>query len=185
MELSMQDRLNKIWSAMKQRCYNTNNSGYPNYGGRGITICDEWLDANNGLVNFRNWAMSNGYNDNLSIDRIDNNKGYSPDNCRWADAKTQSRNRRTNHLFTVECETKTLIEWCEIYGIDRTLIRDRLRRGWDPELAITTPPLSETDPSRYYTRIISDEIDQAQRDLEEAEHEKYIREKFLNVEWKE
>ncbi|MBR5460641.1 MAG: hypothetical protein IKV53_07195 [Clostridia bacterium] len=87
-------RLYRIYNAMKTRCYNKHSKAYKNYGERGIAICDDWLNKETGFVNFYNWSISHGYADNLSIDRIDGDKGYSPDNCRWADSITQNRNRK-------------------------------------------------------------------------------------------
>lgn len=84
-------RIYRIWQAMKRRCYTPNNTNYKNYGERGITVCDEWK---NSFTAFYDWAMSNGYKDNLSIDRIDNNSGYSPNNCRWTNMHIQSANKR-------------------------------------------------------------------------------------------
>lgn len=84
-------RLYRIWEGMKARCYNPNRERYPDYGGRGITICDEWLHD---FGAFRDWAMANGYRDDLSIDRKDNDKGYSPENCRWQTVEQQNNNRR-------------------------------------------------------------------------------------------
>lgn len=85
-------RLYQIYSGMKNRCYNSKSPAYPRYGGRGITICDEWL-GDNGVQNFINWSLSHNYNDTLSIDRINNDKGYSPDNCQWVTRSFNSAKR--------------------------------------------------------------------------------------------
>lgn len=91
-------RLYNIWALMKSRCSNTNNKDFINYGGRGIKICPEWMDKLKGFINFRDWAIQNGYNELLQIDRIDNNGNYEPNNCRWVTIKENSWNRRTNKL---------------------------------------------------------------------------------------
>ena len=121
-------RLHRIWAAMKARCCNENIPAYKYYGGRGITICDEWKDS---FEKFYAWAVKSGYRDNLSIDRIDNNKGYSPENCRWATNKEQSNNQRSTRLLTYDGETHSLAEWADITGINyRTLIY-RVNNNWD------------------------------------------------------
>lgn len=97
-----ENRIYRIWHGMKNRCKNPNSKDYPNYGGRGITVCEEW---DTDFRSFRSWAFENGYSDDLSIDRIDNNKGYSPSNCRWADLSTQNSNRR---VTTVEIRGKQM-----------------------------------------------------------------------------
>ena len=91
-------RLYEIWHHMKQRCYNPKSTGYKNYGGRGITVCTEWLGKENGFINFRDWAIQNGYKEELQIDRIDNNGNYSSDNCRWVTHQENSQNKRTTKL---------------------------------------------------------------------------------------
>lgn len=121
-------RLYRIWKSMKARCYNKNNENYKLYGARGISICEEWM---NDFVNFRDWAMLNGYNEYLTIDRIDNNGNYEPSNCRWVTVKVQSNNRRTNHLITYKNQTHTISEWSEILNIPQMVISGRLQQGWD------------------------------------------------------
>lgn len=116
----------EIWQGMKKRCYNPHDARYDRYGGRGITVCDEWRED---FSVFYKWALENGYADNLTIDRIDNDKGYSPDNCRWADAETQCRNRSSNIKITIGNATKTLTEWCEIFEVDRATIQARYNRN--------------------------------------------------------
>lgn len=129
-------RLYRIWNNMKSRCYNPHFSQYKNYGARGISVCDEWKDD---FQSFHDWAISHGYTDELTIDRIDNNGNYRPDNCRWINNKAQSNNRRSNHIVTIENETKTLTEWCEIYDINYQTVQDRIRRGWSESDALTKP----------------------------------------------
>lgn len=116
------------WKAMKNRCYNPNHIYYKNYGARGITVCDEWK---NSYENFYKWACSSGYKKGLTIDRIDNDKGYSPENCRWATRKEQGRNQRTNRKITINGITKLMCEWAEESGISEKNILKRIRRGWN------------------------------------------------------
>ena len=144
-------RLHGIWRGMKDRCLNRNDVSYPSYGGRGITICDEWL---NDFVSFYLWAIANGYSDKLSIDRIDNNKGYMPSNCRWAECEIQSRNRRSNRRFSYNGKTQTLAEWAREYGIDRKTLSDRMDRfGWSFERALITKAGASYDHRRNKAAI--------------------------------
>jgi hypothetical protein len=129
-------RLYGIYHNMKTRCYNAKSQFYHRYGGRGITVCEEWK---NDFQIFYEWAMYNGYSDELTLDRIDSDKGYSPDNCRWTDKRTQAINRCTTHLITIEGVTKSLIEWCEIFCINYQTVQDRLKRGWSEEKALKSP----------------------------------------------
>ena len=129
-------RLYKIWIGMKDRCNNPNNSRYLSYGGRGIFVCKEW---NNSYESFKNWSLHNGYQENLSIDRINVNGNYEPNNCRWATNKEQQNNMTTNKLLTYNNETHTLSEWSEITGINKSTLSKRINRsGWSVEKALTT-----------------------------------------------
>lgn len=129
-------RLYRIWIYMRRRCTRPSISCYEGYGGRGVYICEEWY---NDFSVFQAWALANGYKDNLSIDRIDVNGGYTPENCRWADAKTQASNRRSNRKITFQGETLTLTQWAERFGMSRQGLSDRLSRGWPVERALTEP----------------------------------------------
>jgi len=129
-------RLFYIWASMRERCRNPNNSRYENYGGKGVKVCDEWSE----YKPFEEWALNNGYREDLTIDRIDVDGDYCPANCRWADAKTQQRNKTTNHYVEIDGETKTLAEWCEIYGADYNVVHSRIKYyDWEPKRALETP----------------------------------------------
>lgn len=121
-----QTRIYSIWENMKARCNCPSEKHYMNYGGRGIKVCQSW----NEFENFYKWAIQNGYNDNLTIDRIDNDKGYSPDNCRFVSRIVQQNNRRVNKTITYNNETHTIAEWSRIKNIKASTIRARLKYGW-------------------------------------------------------
>lgn len=122
-------RLYNIWRHIKSRCNNPKDAKYHNYGGRGILVCSEWND----FVPFYEWAMSNGYTDELEIDRKDNNGNYCPDNCRWTTRKVQCNNFSRNHLITYDNETRTLQEWSELLGVNKSTMSTRAWRGWSDE----------------------------------------------------
>lgn len=131
-------RLFNIFNSMKQRCLNNLDKNYKLYGGKGVKICREWLDKEEGFINFYNWAIQNGYNENLTIDRIDVNGDYEPNNCRWVTMKIQANNRRNNHLVTYNGETHTISEWSEITNINKTTLAKRLNvYKWSVEKALT------------------------------------------------
>lgn len=149
-------RLYKIYYSMKSRCYgNWDKRQMKNYRDRGITICDEWL---NDYPAFRDWAMQNGYNDTLTIERIDNDKGYSPDNCKWIPLKEQAANRRTNYYITIDDETHTMAEWCRRNNVSRDAACKRIEAyGWDPVLAVTTPTRAYEEYGRFSRKRKADE----------------------------
>ena len=128
-------RIFSIWLGIKNRCCNINEPAYKNYGGRGITICKEW---ENDFKTFYDWSMANGYQDNLTIDRINNNGNYEPSNCRWADKKIQANNQRNTVKITYKGQQKSLTEWAEQYNINKGTLRQRLKRGWEVEKALKT-----------------------------------------------
>lgn len=114
------------WKHIKQRCYNPNDIGYKYYGGRGIKVCNEWLDKEKGFANFYNWSMQNGYREDLSIDRINNDGNYEPNNCRWTTRKVQNNNTRRLHIITYNNESHTLTEWSKILNINVTTLSNRI-----------------------------------------------------------
>lgn len=127
-------RLYRIWTGIKNRCNNPNADAYSNYGGRGIKICKKWSDD---FKEFRKWALSVGYKDTLTIDRIDVNGNYEPSNCRWATDKEQSNNRRKNHYITYNNETHTISEWAEKLQISKDTLRKRIvKHHWSIEKAL-------------------------------------------------
>lgn len=129
-------RICEIWSNMLRRCYDERDNQYKNYGGRGIKICDEWKDD---VVAFYNWAISNGYQDHLSIDRIDVNGNYEPSNCRWVTIKEQCNNKTNNHLITYHGRTMNLMKWSEELGVNYYTLRSRINiLKWDVERAFET-----------------------------------------------
>lgn len=140
-------RLYEEWKGIKFRCYNPKCAEYDRYGGRGITICPEWLHS---FESFRDWALANGYQDNLTIERKDNDGPYNPDNCQWITHKDQQRNRSNNRRITYNGETKTLSQWAEETGIPYSTLRARLDHGWSIERSL----LTSVDKTRAHrTRI--------------------------------
>lgn len=124
------ERLYRIWKDMKRRCKNPNRKGYKNYGGRGIKVCEEWDKS---YLSFREWALNNGYSDELTIERIDNNGNYEPNNCKWIPMEEQQRNTRNNAMIEINGVVKPLVEWCEIKNFPYKLALDRRSRGIDGE----------------------------------------------------
>ena len=110
---------------MKKRCESHNDKRYCDYGGRGIKVCEEWHN----FINFYNWAIQNGYSEDLTIDRIDNNGNYEPSNCRWSTNKEQANNRRTNINITIGNTTKTMTEWCDIFNLEYNVVNARYHRN--------------------------------------------------------
>lgn len=156
------DRLYSVWQDMKSRCSNKNDKKYHRYGGRGITVCDEWADD---YSLFKEWAINSGYDESAkrgecTIDRIDVNKGYCPDNCRFTDVKTQNLNKENTVKIKYQGKVLTLKEWSSITGINESTLRERKRKGWPPEKMLSTKNYS--DKSYYYdgklmtTRELSD-----------------------------
>ena len=130
----------KAWGAMKTRCYNKNVKGYKNYGGRGITVCDEWVDSYETFLA----DMGRKPSPEHSLERIDNNKGYSKENCKWATQTEQANNQRSNIKITINGETFTLQTWANKVNIRRGTIKSRINRGWTPEKAVLTPVIKQS-----------------------------------------
>lgn len=129
-------RLYRIWFDMKRRCYQKQNKRWDKYGGRGIKVCPEWV---NDFQAFFDWSMAHGYADCLTIDRINMDGDYSPDNCRWADKFQQANNRSNNHYITYRGKTKTMMEWSKEIGMSYTTLRRRINSGWNVNEAFERP----------------------------------------------
>lgn len=131
------DEFYPTWWGMMRRCYNPNSHNYSRYGGRGISVCDSWHDPSVFIL----WAKSTvgKKTRELTLDRINNNLGYSPENCRWVSAKQQANNRRSNSLEELDGEVKTITEWCEIYSISSETVRARQKRGVPLKEALVEP----------------------------------------------
>lgn len=128
-------KLQGVWQMMKRRCFYPDYPKYVSYGARGITMCKEWLN----FKNFMEWSLTNGYEVGLSIDRIDNDKDYCPQNCRWVDRYVQQNNMRSNRFLEMNGEKHTVSEWARITHINRRNIYYRLNKGWSTERALTIP----------------------------------------------
>ncbi len=131
-------RIYRIWRGLQTRCQNKKVKDFPRYGGRGITVCEEW-DAS--FLAFESWALANGYADDLCIDRIDNDSGYSPENCRWVTLKANNGNRCSSRFLEAFGETKTMSQWTEDERciVCKATFEYRIRTGWDVEAAIVRP----------------------------------------------
>lgn len=127
-----------VWSDMKSRCSDTNAMPYQDYGGRGIKVCEEWVAS---FESFQRWALANGYKQGLTLDRINVNDGYTPENCRWVTMKTQCNNKRNNRFISYKGETHTISEWSEVTGISKAVLRYRLNAGWSVEDALSVQPI--------------------------------------------
>ncbi|GMX64564.1 hypothetical protein Elgi_38330 [Paenibacillus elgii] len=133
-------RIYKIHKSMMDRCNNPNSkTNYDNYGARGIRVCEEWL-GDEGFINFYKWSLENGYDDLLTLDRKDVNGNYEPENCRWATKKEQGNNRRDNTLIKHNGEVKTLSQWAEKAGLHISTLLNRIKRGGDLAVILSTPP---------------------------------------------
>lgn len=122
-----------VWLQIRNRCMKESNPHYMDYGGRGISVCKSW---SNSYESFRNWALSSGYKQGLSIDRINNDGNYEPDNCRWVDSVAQANNRRSNKIYSYNGETLNVTQWANKLGISPKLLFGRLYAGWTFEESI-------------------------------------------------
>lgn len=136
-------RLYSIWRNMKCRCSCPTASKYEIYGGKGIRVCDEWLP----FTGFRDWALTHGYSNNLSIDRINSDGNYEPKNCRWVTYKVQGNNTKQNHIITYNNKTQTLAEWADELGFSYKVLSERIRRKWSIERAFNTPTQTKGEKS--------------------------------------
>lgn len=130
-------KIYSIWCGIKDRCYRKKCTDYVNYGGRGITVCDEWKDN---FITFYNWAINNGYKDGLTIERINVNGNYEPSNCIWIENALQSKNKTNSHYLTYNGKTQIIEDWAKEMKLNNgSTIRGRLKLGWTLEESLTIP----------------------------------------------
>jgi len=139
-----------LWNDIKKRCFNNNCKAYPNYGGRGITICNEWVID---FMIFYDWAMANGWEKGLEIDRINNDGNYEPNNCRFVSREVNVNNRRTTRLISINNETKSLAQWAHQYKISPLALHSRLKNNWDIMDALTMPIQMKGGNNSYADRL--------------------------------
>jgi hypothetical protein len=164
----------EAWHSMKDRCLNPRHSAWREYGGRGIAVCERWLRFENFLEDMGEAPAG------TTLDRVDNEGGYRPGNCRWATVKEQARNRRSNRLVTFEAVTKTLAEWCEELSLDYTLTWQRLyEMGWSVERALTSKPRAYNAPVEWRGR--SQTLTEWCRELDLDYN--LVRQRFRNLGW--
>lgn len=144
-------KLHNVYWSMRNRCYNSNTKSYKDYGEKGITVCGEWLES---FENFCIWALNNGYEEGLTIDRIDSTGKYEPDNCRWVTMLVQNRNKSNNRLVTINGETKVLSEWSSIIGVAPVTLSRRIKKGWtDDELLFKPSWKRKEERDEYISKI--------------------------------
>lgn len=134
-------RLYKIWSGMKERCYRVNHNHYGRYGGRGIIVCDTWKSN---YLAFKEWAMSNGYADDLTLDRINIDGNYEPSNCRWIPLSEQPKNKSDNRIVEYKGKKYILSELAKMAGMNHSTLTYRINRGWDIQKAVEMPIRART-----------------------------------------
>lgn len=147
-ENNRNSRLHSIWNCMFDRCRNSNNPRYKDYGGRGISVCSSWTE----YLSFKKWTLENGYSDDLTLDRIEVNGNYCPENCRWATHLEQQNNMRSNTLITFNGKTLTLAQWSREIGVQYGTLVARWSRGWNVERMLTTPNQKKGDWSTKSVR---------------------------------
>lgn len=140
------ERVYRTWRGMHQRCYNPKHENYKWYGGKGISVCTEWHD----FIAFREWALANGYTDELTIDRINPDENYSPDNCCWVDMKIQANNRTSNRVIEINGILYTVSQLADTFSLSYYTVINRLRLGWNIKRIIETP---ERSKSNYGTKL--------------------------------
>ena len=145
-------KLYKTWHNIRSRCNNPKATKYENYGGKGISVCREWEES---FERFMDWSLNNGYKEGLTIDRIDGEKGYTPENCRWTTYKVQNNNTAQNHLITFQGKTMNVTQWANHLGISKKMLGERIRRGWEIERALTTPKINKLKTDKKTGRFVS------------------------------